>query len=208
MNVLGLIPARGGSRRVKGKNLRLLGGHPLIGWTIEAAKMTHSLDRLVVSSEDPKILQVAHECGAEALVRPAEMATDEASSYPLMLHALDSLDEPFDYLCLLQPTSPFRRPIDIDNCIGAARQMDLAAVISVREKETAGNGAIYVGRTDWLRDRLAAGDAAPFDGPAPEFYPMARDCSLDIDTEEDFVRAEAMASFLMWDDALGEDMRK
>ena len=191
MNILGLILARGGSKRVPGKNLRLLDGVPLICWTIVAGQMARTLDHLVVSSEDEEILEVARDWGAETLVRPAEMATDEASPYPAMLHAMNAMEHGYEYLCLLQPTSPFRTHMDIDSCVMGALLHDLACVVAVEEGQSVPNGSIYVARTDWLRDRLAMGDPAPFDGPIPCKYDMAPARSLDIDTEEDFALAEA-----------------
>lgn len=190
MNVLGLILARGGSKRVKNKNMRLLGGHPLIGWTICAARCAMFIDRVVVSSDSKDILDEARLWYAETLVRPPEMATDDASPYPAMLHALDSQEERFDYLCLLLPTSPFRTPTDIDLCLRQAMLGQEAAVVSVERGKDTPNGAIYVARTDWLRETLARGNEWPFDGDAPMHYVMPPERSLDIDTETDFTHAE------------------
>ena len=192
MAALGLILARGGSKRVPRKNLRLLGGKPLIAWTIMAGRYARLIDRLVVSSEDDEILAAAKRYGTEPLHRPAELATDEISSYPPMLHALDSLGEPFEWLCLLQPTSPFRTAGDIDRCLAGREVCGRPAIVSVERGKSVPNGAIYVGRVDWLRDRLAAGVALPFDGPYPARFSMPAERSLDIDTEEDFALAEAM----------------
>jgi len=191
VSVLGLILARGGSKRVPRKNLRLLGGKPLIAWTIMAGRYARLIDRLVVSSEDDEILAVAKRYGAEPLRRPAELATDTMSSYPPMLHALDSLGGPFEWLCLLQPTSPFRKAEDIDRCLAGREVCGRDAIVSVQQGKTVPNGAIYLGRVDWLRAELARGYALPFDGPEPARFPMPESRSLDIDAEEDFVRAEA-----------------
>ena len=192
MSVLGVVLARGGSKRCKGKNLRLLGGYPLLVWTLAVASHTHELDRVVVSSEDEAILAVARQAGAMAIKRPPEMATDEASSYPPLLHAVDAQDHSFDWVCLLQPTSPFRAPCDIDTCVEAAVIGGLPAVVSVELGKLVPNGAVYVGNVAWLRETLARGDARPFDNSACGYYFMPPERSLDIDTEEDFARAEEM----------------
>lgn len=193
MTVLGLILARGGSKRVPRKNVRMLGDAPLLAWTIVPAHHALSLDCVVVSSDDPQILGVAQVWGADTIRRPLEMATDEASPYPAMLHALDVLDEAFDYLCLLQPTSPFRTNMDIDGCVAWAMRADgqaLPAVATRTVGEDVPNGAVYVGRTDWLRD------GGNFDGPAVGSWLMPPERSLDIDTEEDWAEAEAMVARL------------
>ena len=163
MTILGLILARGGSKRVPRKNLRLLGGKPLIAWTIMAGRYAEPIDRLGVSSEDDEILAVAKRYGAE----------------------------PFEWLCLLQPTSPFRTAGDIDRCLAGREVCGRQAIVSVERGKSVPNGAIYLGRTDWLRAELANGVALPFDGRQPARFPMPAHRCLDIDTEEDFVRAEA-----------------
>ena len=191
MTVLGLVLARGGSKRVPRKNLRSLGGKPLIGWTIMAARYARLIDRLVVSSDDDEILDVAKRWKAEPLKRPVELATDGITSYPAMLHALDTVGA-FDWLCLLQPTSPFRSVGDIDKCLIWAGLCGKPAIVSVEMGKTVPNGAIYVCRPDWLRTALAEGVELPFDMPGLAKFPMPAERSIDIDTEEDFERAEAM----------------
>ena len=117
-SILALIPARGGSKGVKRKNVREVGGKPLIAWTIEAAKASRYIDRLILSSEDRAIIDVATAHGCEApFVRPAELATDEADAMAVVRHALSALPERYDYLLLLQPTSPMRTANDIDGAI-------------------------------------------------------------------------------------------
>ena len=107
------------------------GGSPLIVWTLWAGNFTHHLTRLVVSSDDAEILDIARCYDVETVIRPAAMATDEASPYPAMLHALDAQEMPYDYLCLLQPTSPFRNGLDVDTAIALALNDDLPAVVFV-----------------------------------------------------------------------------
>lgn len=112
MKILALIPARGGSKRLPGKNIMMLGERPLIGWTIGAARDSGVCASIIVSTDDEKIAQVAREQGAEVPgLRPAELATDIAGSVEVALHALEQHEKehgPIDGLLLLQPTSPFR----------------------------------------------------------------------------------------------------
>jgi N-acylneuraminate cytidylyltransferase len=113
--ILGVTPARGGSKGVPRKNLRPLAGKPLIAWTIEAALASKRLERYVVSTEDPEIAQVACRCGAEVLDRPKELATDGASTLAVLQHLIRQIDA--DVVVLLQATSPIREEGLIDRCI-------------------------------------------------------------------------------------------
>jgi len=192
MATLGLILARGGSKRCPGKNIRLLGGVPLLAWSIAAGIHSRNVDAIVVSSDDDEILKVGVEYGAIPLKRPAEMATDEASSYLGIVHALDKTEGDFEAFCLLQPTSPFRMPEDVDNCFNAARASASPAAVTVEMGKKVPNGAVYVAKSQWLLDRLANDIQAPFDGPEPAWCFMPADRSLDIDTERDFARAQRM----------------
>lgn len=186
--ILGLILARGGSKRCPGKNIRPLGGVPLIAWSIAAGFQSRYVGPVVVSSDDDKILRVAKEYGAVPLKRPKILATAEASSYGAMLHAFERLNP--EAFCLLQPTSPFRQPQDIDGCFRTA-QGNLAAVTVEYGKRTP-NGAVYVSTPQWVAQKIANGVVAPFDGPDPAWYMMPAERSIDIDTELDFARAERM----------------
>lgn len=112
--ILGLIPARGGSKGIPRKNIRPLGGKPLIAWTTEEAKKSKYIDRLVVSTDDHEIADTARRWGADVpFIRPAELASDTARGIDVVLHALRELPD-FDAVVLLQPTSPFRSVEDID----------------------------------------------------------------------------------------------
>lgn len=116
--VLGLIPARGGSKGVPRKNLRSLAGKPLLQWTAEAALASHFLDRVVLSTDDDEISQVGASFGLDVpFRRPADHSSDTASAADVVRHALAELSERFDYLVYLQPTSPLRSPADIDGCL-------------------------------------------------------------------------------------------
>lgn len=115
MKILGLIPARGGSKGVPGKNIKEICGKPLIVWTIEHALRSNMLDYVMVSTDSQKIAEIAESAGAEVLMRPPELATDTASTLDVMIHALQN--RPADILVLLQPTSPCRSDGLVDGCI-------------------------------------------------------------------------------------------
>ncbi len=129
---LALIPARAGSKGVPGKNIRMLAGKPLIVWTIEAARASRYVNHVVVSSDSADILGVARDFGSETLVRPAELARDETPGIDVVLHALDELPG-YDYVVLLQPTSPLRIAADIDAAIEVCLAADAPACVSVTE---------------------------------------------------------------------------
>lgn len=128
---LALIPARGGSKGLPGKNIVSAGGKPLIAWTIEAARQARCIDRLILSSDDPQIMEVArlHQCEVP-FTRPAHLATDTASSADVVLHALEQVPG-YDYVILLQPTSPLRSAQDIDAAFELLMESGGSACVSV-----------------------------------------------------------------------------
>ncbi len=113
--IVGITPARGGSKGIPRKNIRPILGKPLLAWTIEAAQSSRLLKRYVVSTEDSEIAEVARKFGAEVLERPKELATDEATTLSVLQHVLQEV--PADIVVLLQSTSPVRDPDLIDRCI-------------------------------------------------------------------------------------------
>ena len=130
--VLGIISARGGSKGIPRKNIKLLAGKPLIAWTIEEAQKSQYLDRLILSSEDMEIISTAQSWGCEVpFIRPAELARDDPPGIDPVIHALHQLAEQYDYVMLLQPTSPLRTVEDIDGCIRYCIQEGAPACISV-----------------------------------------------------------------------------
>ena len=135
VRIFGIIPARGGSKGVPRKNIREVGGKPLIAWTIEEARQSRHIDRLVVSSDDDEILAVAAQYGCETLKRPAELAQDDTSAYDVVAHALQH-ERSCTHFVLLQPTSPLRTREDIDRCIEICLEQDAPACVSVCEAET------------------------------------------------------------------------
>ncbi|MBI2288033.1 MAG: acylneuraminate cytidylyltransferase family protein, partial [Chloroflexi bacterium] len=122
MKSIAIIPARGGSKRIPRKNLLLLGGKPLLAYSIEHARQARRVDRTMVSTDDDEIAAVARQYGAEVVKRPPELSTDTATSEDALLHVLGYLEgkEHFtpDIVVFLQCTSPLRKPDDIDNAIG------------------------------------------------------------------------------------------
>jgi len=137
LKILGLIVARGGSKGIPGKNSKMLGGKPLINYTIASAKESRLLDEVIVSSDDHKIIELAKDEGiAVPFVRPKELATDTTSSLSVIQHALRFANEngrPFDAVCLLQPTTPFRSVGLVDEAITKFKSAQLDSLISVRE---------------------------------------------------------------------------
>lgn len=133
-SVLALITARGGSKGIPGKNIKPLGGKPLICWTIEAARACPYIDRLILSSDDSAIIATAEAAGCEVpFKRPKALATDHTPSMDVILHALAQLDTQYDYLLLLQPTSPFRTTAHIQHIIEQAIETDSEMIVSVKK---------------------------------------------------------------------------
>ncbi|HEY9517244.1 MAG TPA: acylneuraminate cytidylyltransferase family protein [Gemmatimonadaceae bacterium] len=136
MRTLGLVPARGGSKGVPRKNARLLAGKPLLQYTAEAALAATTLERVVLSTDDPAIAEIGRRCGLDVpFLRPPELARDETPTFPVVLHALRALEdsgERYDAVCLLQPTCPLRRAEDIDACVNLMDDSGADTVITVR----------------------------------------------------------------------------
>ena len=211
MDVLGLIPARGGSKGIPRKNLAPLAGKPLLAWTVDAARAAGELTRVVVSTDDDEIAAAA---GVEVLRRPPELAQDDAPMLDVVRHAARELSP--DVVVLLQPTSPLRRAEHVDACVRLLLESGADAVLSVVEvphafrpdslmdvvdgrlvaRGTAGtrqekplvyarNGpAVLARRADRLGEGLYAGDVRPF-------VMDARD-SLDVDDPYDLELAELL----------------
>jgi CMP-N,N'-diacetyllegionaminic acid synthase len=134
MRILGVIPARGGSRAVPRKNIRLLGGRPLIAHTISAAGASDSITYLVVSTDDAEIATIAGDLGVDVVARPSVLAGDEAPMVPVIQHALDEVERdrpPFDAVFTLQATCPFRTASDIDAAAALLAEGGADSVIGV-----------------------------------------------------------------------------
>lgn len=134
--ILGIIPARGGSKGIPYKNIISVCGKPLIAYTIESSLKSKYITRTVVSSEDEKILKIASDFGANIIRRPKKLSTDKATSESVIQDALKQLKskgEEFDLIILLQPTSPLRDESDIDNSVEYFLKSDATALISAYE---------------------------------------------------------------------------
>lgn len=145
MKVLALIPARKGSKRLPGKNLRKLGGKPLIRWTIDVAKQIQGFCDILVSTDGEEIAAVARDAGVMVpWMRPADLASDYASSADVAIHALDwyeSVHGKIDSLVLLQPTSPFRSIQTIENGLIAFEKYARRSVMSVSRNTSQSSGS-------------------------------------------------------------------
>lgn len=197
-NILGVTPARGGSKGLPGKNIKLLNGKPLIAWTIEAARASKFLARYIVSTEDRQIADVARSYGADIFERPVELASDEASTLSVLQHALSLV--PTDTVVLLQATSPIRNPDLIDQCIERFLETGADSLATgfickyveygkndLRRQDIPGffydDGNVYVMQADLVRK----GDRY---GTKIERMVVDREQNIEIDDEFDFWLAE------------------
>ncbi len=222
--VLALIPARGGSKGCPGKNSRLRCGRPLVAWSVVAALGSSAIDSVVVSTDDMAVADAARAAGADVpFVRPAELAGDDAPMSEVIRHALRELEASgvfFDYLVLLQPTSPLRTSADIDAAFERLADTDGSAVVSVCQAE---HSPRWIGRLpedgnmDTFLDSAAARsnrqdlgtffrlngsiylaevpyliEQGGFLGPATYALVMSQEDSVDVDTELDFEVAECL----------------
>lgn len=206
--VLALIPARAGSQRLPGKNLRPFNGRPLIDWTLDVALSVAAIDAVAVTTDDAAVAALAAGRGATVIDRPPELADADASVFDAIAHALGVIGGHWDYLVLLQPTSPLRHTADVEGALALCHARAAPAVIGVSpplkppafHRRLAGgvigpagdlddlvvvNGALYVGRPDrLLADRR-------FDVPGALAWPMPAQRGWDIDTAAEFAAAEA-----------------
>lgn len=135
MKILGLIPARGGSKGIPGKNIKSLAGKPLLAYTFDSARESTLLSKVILSSDDSEIIRVAHQIGLETpFVRPSDLASDVSPTLPVIIHALrffEERGEKYDAVCLLQVTNPFRRKGLVDEAIQKFIDADADALVSV-----------------------------------------------------------------------------
>jgi CMP-N-acetylneuraminic acid synthetase len=196
--ILGIIPARGGSKGIPRKNIKLIAGKPLIAWTIEAAKRSKLMDRFVVSTEDPEIAAIARQYGAEVMVRPPELATDTATTISVLQHILETVKA--DTVVILQPTSPVRDPDLIDRCIrkfqaSGADNLGTGFICkfmaygdyTARRQELKGffydDGNVYVVKSGLIKQ-------GKLHGKMMETLEIDRESNVEIDDEFDFWLAE------------------
>lgn len=218
-NTLAIIPARGGSKGIKRKNIRELDGRPLIAYTIDAAKTSDAVDRVIVSTDDEEIGDVAANAGAEVpFMRPAELARDDTPTEPVLTHALRELDEAFDQFVLLQPTSPLRTAEHVTEAITKYERSEATSLLSVhqsknyrwqyteegatqinfggnrsrrqeKQPEFAENGAIYMTDVDAYLETENLTEGRT------ELYEMSERSSVDIDVPFDLWLAEQILEY-------------
>lgn len=135
MKIISIIPARGGSKSLPKKNILNLAGQPLITWTIKASLKSKYVSKTIVTSDNSEILEISHQSGAETILRPYELALDNTPTEPVIEHVLENIENinEYDYLILLQPTSPLRNEIDIDKAFELLLTKSATALISVKE---------------------------------------------------------------------------
>lgn len=212
MSIVAIIPARSGSKRLPGKNTKILAGKPLIGWTIEAALNSGVFSEVIVSTDSPEIADIAFNFGATVpFIRPKELSTDLATSASVVKHALNYTTTGPSSCALLQPTSPLRDSSDIANAVDVFKANQTATLVTVFEmhekmnwlfeeredgqfsrlsdsfsanKLLAINGAIYL----FDIERFKSTEEFISDGCS--FSKMSIINSIDIDTPEEFEIAE------------------
>lgn len=234
LSVLALVTARGGSRGLARKNLREVGGRSLLERAIQAGQGAQTVDRVVLSSDDPEIIRAALLAGCEVpFVRPPSLANDEARSIDVLRHALETLPERYDLLVLLQPTSPLRLAEDIDGAVMFCLDSGAPACVSVAPAAKTPYWMHSLGDRGLLHPILPAFQMVPRRQDLPEAYAlngavfvaycdwlmahedflspdtvgyvMPKERSVDIDDELDLVLAEAIESWLACDpDQAGE----
>ncbi len=219
MSIVGLIPARGASRGLSRKNLRPINGVPLIAWSIRAAQESAALNRIIVTTDDPEIADVALSYDAEVpFMRPAALATDETPGIAPVLHAIDQLPEASQIL-LLQPTSPLRTSVDIRGIISFCVEAQAPCAVSVTrsnehpewmfrktptgcfavdENFSVGTHRQHLSETFTINGALYLADSSwlrakgAFVTPSTLMYEMPPERSLDIDSEFDLRVAELL----------------
>jgi CMP-N,N'-diacetyllegionaminic acid synthase len=218
--IMAIIPARGGSKGIPRKNIRLLAGKPLIAWTIEEAKKSKYIDRLILSSEDEEIIETAKKWGCEVpFVRPPELAQDNTPGIEPVIHAIKNTERKYDYVVLLQPTSPLRTVEDIDGCIEKCVQEDAQSCVSICQAEHSPYWMYILSEQGKMQKLIKAGNFTrrqdlpivyrlngalyvartelilkekSFFCDETKGYVMNPDHSVDIDTEMDFLLGELL----------------
>jgi CMP-N,N'-diacetyllegionaminic acid synthase len=209
--IVAVIPARGGSKGIPRKNIINLNGKPLIQYSIQAGLDSQRVDECYVSTDDEEIEKISKNCGAQIIKRPSSLAGDTTSTFDVIKHSVEVLDNP-DIIVILQPTSPLRTHIDIDNGLSLLKP-EVQAVIGVCEfhgflwKDSNGNiqpefpnrkrrqildkryienGALYITKIDVYRNNDSRiGMGIPSTGNVVPFL-MHRKTSIETDSLEDF----------------------
>lgn len=217
---LAIIPARGGSKRLPRKNVLDLAGKPLIAWTIDAGLKSKYIDKVIITSDDDEILDIAKQFGSYIIKRPDELASDTSTSFDAIKHTIDNVEK-YDFIILLQPTSPLRNFKHIDEAIKLLESKKADAIVSVTEMDHSPLWSNTLPDDDnmnsFLRDevknsrsqdlekyyrlngaiyicktdRLLA-EKSFFIKDNIFAYPMDRKSSIDIDEEIDFLIADSL----------------
>jgi len=219
--ILAIVPARGGSKGVARKNIRELGGKPLLEWTLNAALNSDFIDKVVVSTECCEIANVAINFGIDIpFMRPQHLSRDDTTVADVVEHVLTSLDEQYEEVVLLQPTSPFRSSAHITDALRAYCKLDARSLVSVCQAEKSPYWMFTISEDRLLKPLLTNEKLVNRRQDLPAFYqlngaiyvvnvslflkkkkfvysdtvPYVMDhaSSLDIDTLVDFQMAEAM----------------
>lgn len=171
LSVLAIIPARGGSKGLPGKNLRPLAGLPLIAWSIAAARECPAIDDVIVSTDDPAIAEAARTAGARVpFLRPAELANDTARSIDVVHHALRALPALPDLVVLLQPTSPLRRADDITAALELYTESGADTCVSVTPSTKSPAWMYHLDPQGQMRPLLGEGPTASRRQDLPPVY--------------------------------------
>ena len=218
MRLLAIIPARGGSKGVPRKNIKDLGGKPLIAWSIEAARGVKKISKLIVSTDDEDIASIARGLDVDVpFLRPRELALDGTAGVAPILHAIELFPE-FSWVLVLQPTSPFRSAVDIENIINLCLESDSPSAVSLCEATSHPYWTYKLSESNGLSPFMPEGSGIAcrqdlpaaymvngalylaqcdwlrqqkgFIGPETLGYVMPLNRSIDLDTQSDWERAE------------------
>ena len=172
-NIIAIIPARGGSKGIPHKNIKLLFGKPLIAYTIEAALKSKYLSRVVVSTENKRIAEISSDYGAEVVIRPLDLAQDNTPSLPVFQHVIKYLEAEESYdasiIVILQPTSPLRTIEDIDGTINKFLESNCDSVVSICDVEHLPY-CMYTWDNDSLRPLIEGGEKIERRQDAPRIF--------------------------------------
>jgi len=227
--ILGIIPARAGSKGLPHKNMKLFCGKPLISWTIEAALTSKYIDKVMVSTDSLEIAKIANQYGELApFIRPAFLSTDTALSIDVIRHVCEYSKEQyakeFDYISLLEPTSPLRETSDIDNAIFILNTKNGSSIVGISETESQNPAFLvkkdtenfiswydtsqsigirrqeidpifYLEGSIYVSERDKLFEENSFYHDETIGYTMSKDKSLEIDDEFDFIMAEALMRY-------------
>jgi CMP-N-acetylneuraminic acid synthetase len=156
--IVALVPARGGSKGIPGKNVAPLAGRPLIEYTLRFARACPEIERTLVSTDDKEIAAVAAAAGGEVIYRPAELAADDTPLWPVMRHALDQVDPAIEFLLVLEPTGPFRLTEDLATAIARLVETPTAdGIVAVSRPDFNPIWVCVVERDGWMENLVEEG---------------------------------------------------